>query len=112
MKENLKATTRRMIPILAQIVQRYLPGYKIDELAAGEKIKAREFSFSAQVYLLMLGQLAHVFSLNELVDLSTIFSGELRRIRGIDAVFAGFRASGYCIAPGDKCENNGVWRMA
>ena len=75
-----------MIPILAQIVQRYLPGYKIEELAAGEKIKAREFSYSAQVYLLMLGQLAHVFSLNELVDLSTIFSGELRRIRGIEAV--------------------------
>ena len=71
-----------MIPILAQIVQRYLPGYKIEELAAGEEIKAREFSYSAQVYLLMLGQLAHVFSLNELVDLSTIFSGELRRIRG------------------------------
>lgn len=78
MKENLKATTKRMIPILAQIVQRYLPGYKIEEIAKGEKIKAREFSYSAQVYLLMLGQLAHVFSLNELVDLSTIFSGELR----------------------------------
>ena len=86
MKENLKATTRRMIPILAQIVQRYLPGYKIEELAAGEKIKAREFSYSAQVYLLILGQLAHVFSLNELVDLSTTFSGELRPIRGIEAV--------------------------
>ena len=86
MKERLKATTRRMIPILAQIVKRYLPGYKIEALAAGEKIKAREFSYSAQVYLLMLGQLAHVFSLNELVDLSTIFSGELRRIRGIEAV--------------------------
>ena len=49
MKENLKATTKRMIPILAQIVQRYLPGYKIEELAADEKIKAREFSYSAQV---------------------------------------------------------------
>lgn len=86
MKENLKATTRRMIPILAQIVQCYLPGYKIEEIDKGEKIKAREFSYSAQVHLLMLGQLAHVFSLNELVDLSTIFSGELRRIRGIEAV--------------------------
>ena len=86
MKEKLKATTKRMVPILAQIVKRYLPGYKIEELAAGEKIKAREFSYSAQVYLLMLGQLAHVFSLNELVDLSTIFAGELRRIRGIEAV--------------------------
>ena len=29
-----------MVPILAQIVKRYLPGYKIEELAAGEKIKA------------------------------------------------------------------------
>jgi hypothetical protein len=38
LKENLKATTCRMMPILAQIVQRYLPGYKIEELAAGEKI--------------------------------------------------------------------------
>lgn len=75
-----------MIPILAQIVQRYLPGYKIEELAAEEKIKAREFSCSAQVYLLMPGQLAHVFSLNELVDLSAIFSGELRRIRGVGVV--------------------------
>ena len=75
-----------MIPVLAQIVQRYLPGHKIEELAKDEVVKAREFSYSAQVYLLMLGQLAHVFSLNELVDLSSIFSGELRRIRGIESV--------------------------
>lgn len=75
-----------MVPVLAQIVKKYLPGYKIEEIARGEKIKAREFSYSAQVYLLMLGQLAHVFSLNELVDLASIFSGELRRIRGIEAV--------------------------
>ena len=84
--KKLKATTRRMIPILAQIVQKYLPGHKIEEIARDEKIKAREFSYSAQTYLLMLGQLAHVFSLNELVDLSSLFSGELRRIRGIEAV--------------------------
>ena len=75
-----------MIPVLAQIVQRYLLGRKIEELAKDEVVKAREFSYSAQVYLLMLGQLAHVFSLNELVDLSSIFSGELRRIRGIESV--------------------------
>jgi len=83
---NLKATTKRMIPVLAQIVQTYLPGYKIEEIARNAKVKAREFSYSAQVYLLMLGQFAHVFSLNELVDLASIFSGELRRIRGITAV--------------------------
>ena len=46
------------MPILAQLVQRYLPGCKI-ELAADEKIKAREFSYSAQSCLLMLGQLAY-----------------------------------------------------
>ena len=34
MKEKLKATTRRMIPVLAQIVQRYLPGYKIEGVPA------------------------------------------------------------------------------
>ncbi len=36
--------------------------YEIEELAAGERIKDREFSYSAQVYLLMLGQLAHASS--------------------------------------------------
>ncbi len=84
-----------MIPVLAQIVQRYLPGHKIEELAKDEVVKAREFSYSAQVYLLMLGQLAHVFSLNELVDLSSIFSGELRRIRGIESVELLFRPNKY-----------------
>ncbi len=64
-----------MIAVLAQNVQRYLPGHKIEELARDEVVKARGFSYSAQVYLLMLGQLAHVFSLNELVDISSIFSG-------------------------------------
>ena len=53
-----------MTPVLAQIVQRYLPRHKIEELAKDEAVKAREFSYSAQVYLLMLGQLAYVFSLN------------------------------------------------
>ena len=48
---NLKTTTRRMIPVLAQIVKKYLPGYKIEEIARGEKIKAREFSYSARIQL-------------------------------------------------------------
>ncbi len=75
-----------MMPILARTVQRCLPGCKIGELAAEEKIKAREFSYSALAYLLMPGQLAHIFSLNELVDLSTTSSGEHRRIRGIEVM--------------------------
>ena len=60
-----------------------LPGWKIAEFAANEKIKAREFSYDAQIYLLMLGQLLHLFSLNELVDVSQIYASELSRIRGI-----------------------------
>ena len=39
MTNKLKATTRGMIPVLAQIVQRYLPGHKIEELAKDEVVK-------------------------------------------------------------------------
>ena len=38
----------------------------------------------SQMYLLMLGQFLHVFSLNELADISNIYAKELSRIRGID----------------------------
>ena len=48
-----------------------------------EKIKARKLSYDSQMYLLMLGQFLHVFSLNELVDISKIYEKELSRIRGI-----------------------------
>lgn len=78
-----KATRRRMISCFAQIVQEHLPGWKIEELAAGERIKARKFSYSSQVYLLMLSQFLHLFSLNEIVDVSRIYAPELSRIRGI-----------------------------
>ena len=54
-------------------------------LAAGEKIKARAFSYSSQAYLLMLSQFLHLFSLNELVDVPNIYSCELSRIRGMSA---------------------------
>ena len=47
-------------------------GYKIPELVKHEKIKARKLSYDSQVYLLMLGQFLHVFSLNELVDISKV----------------------------------------
>ncbi|MBR4617684.1 MAG: transposase, partial [Kiritimatiellae bacterium] len=71
-----------MITVFAQIVQR-LPGYLIERLAEGQKVKAREFSYSAQLYTLMLGQFLHAFSLNELVDISEVHKAELSRIRGI-----------------------------
>ena len=83
MSQKKSKATRRSISILQQVVTGYLPGWKISEFAANEKIKAREFSYDAQIYLLMLGQLLHLFSLNELVDVSQIYSSELSRIRGI-----------------------------
>ena len=45
-------------------------------------IKARKLSYDSQVYLLMLDQFLHVFSLNELVDISKIHAKELSRILG------------------------------
>lgn len=83
MSQKKSKATRRSISILRQVIQENLPGWKISELAAKEKIKAREFSYSAQLYLLMLGQLLHLFSLNELVDVSQIYASELGGIRGI-----------------------------
>ena len=78
-----KATRRRMISCFAQIVQEHIPGWKIGEIAANEKIKARKFSYDSQVYLLMLSQFLHLFSLNEIVDVSRIYAPELSRIRGV-----------------------------
>ena len=83
MSQKKSKATRRSISVLKQIVTGILPGWKIAEFAANEKIKAREFSYDAQIYLLMLGQLLHLFSLNELVDVSQIYASELSRIRGI-----------------------------
>lgn len=80
---NAKATRRRMISCYAQIINDHVLGYKIPELVKNEKIKARKLSYDSQMYLLMLGQFLHVFSLNELVDISKIYAKELSRIRGI-----------------------------
>ena len=78
---SIKATRRRMISCYAQIINDYVLGYKIPELVKHEKIKARKLSYDSQVYLLMLGQFLHVFSLNELVDISKIYAKELSRKR-------------------------------
>ena len=58
----------------------YVLGYKIPELVKHEKIKARRLSYDSQVYLLMLGQFLHVFSLNELVDISKIINDPQNQI--------------------------------
>ena len=71
-----KATRCRMISCFAQIINEYVLGYKIPKLVKNEKIKARKFSYDSQIYLLMLGQFLHVFSLNELADISNIYAKE------------------------------------
>lgn len=81
MKQRTKAT-KRSISVFAQIVKR-IPGHLIERVAAGQDIKAREFSYSTQLYLLMLGQFLHAFSLNEIVDISHVHKTELSRVRGI-----------------------------
>ena len=68
-----KATRRRLISCFAQIVQEHVQGWKIEQIAAGERVKARRFPYSSQVYLLMLSQFLHLFSLNEIVDISKMF---------------------------------------
>ena len=78
-----KATRRRIISCFVQIVQEHVPGWKIEQIAAGEKVKARRFPYSSQVYLPMLSQFLHLFSLNEIVDVSKIYAPELSRIQGI-----------------------------
>ena len=78
-----KATRRRVISCFVQIINEHVLGYKIPVLVKNEKIKTRRFSYDSQMYLLMLGQFLHVFSLNELVDISKIYAKELSRIRGI-----------------------------
>ena len=80
---SIKATRRAMISCHAQIINDCVLGYKIPELVKHEKIKVRKLSYDSQVYLLMLGQFLHEFSLNELVDISKIHAKELSRIRGI-----------------------------
>lgn len=80
-----KAVRRRMISCFAQIINSQVLGYRIPELVKDEKIRARKLSYDSQIYLLMLGQFLHVFSLNELVDISKIYEKELSRVRNITA---------------------------
>lgn len=100
-----KATRRRMISCFAQILQEHLPGWKIEDIAADEKVKARKFSYSSQVYLLMLSQFLHLFSLNEIVDVSKIYAPELSRIRGITP------ASLNTFSNANRTRNPGVMQM-
>ena len=83
--KNLIKVRKRMITCFAQIIQESVLGYKITQLTKDVKIKARKFSYESQIFLLMLGQFLHLFSLNELVDISKIYAKELSRIRGITA---------------------------
>lgn len=83
MKTKLKATLRRSVSAFRQIVQSELRGWEIERLAREMKVPARKFSCTSQTLLLMLGQFLHLFSLNELVDVSRIHAAELFRVRGV-----------------------------
>ena len=74
-------------------------------IAADEKVKARKFSYCSQVYLLMLSQFLHLFSLNEIVDVSKIYAKELSRIRGITP------ASLNTLSNANRTRNTGVMQM-
>ena len=82
-EKKARKTRKRMISCFAQIVRQEILGYEIAKLSAHAKVKARTFSYESQIYLLMLGQFLHAFSLNELVDLSQIHAKELSRLCGI-----------------------------
>ena len=79
MKKQTKAT-RRNVSVLAQLVQ-WIPQRAISSLASRQQIKARELSYDSQIYELMLGQIAHALSLNEICDMSEIHRAELHRVR-------------------------------
>ena len=97
--------------------------HKIEELAAGEEIKAREFSYSAfgenqnavewQIWAAMLTHLVlrYIKWKNKVVSSYTRFAAIIKNTiwlkRSLEAVI-----NFYCIAPGEKCENIGFWRMA
>ena len=70
--------TKTSISVFAQLVK-YLPRRIVEDVAAKYPQKARGFSYSEQLYLLMLGHMLHAFSLNEIVDISTVHEAELWR---------------------------------
>ena len=75
------------------VVQEHIPGWKIEEIASDEKVKARKFSYSSQVYLLMLSQFLHLFSLNEIVDVSKIYPSSANRTDTLWRLMLSLRSS-------------------
>ena len=68
-----KATRKRMISCFAQIVQEHIPGWKIEEIASGEKIKARVKWGQAPLALAFL-------SLVSMLSITFLISTALRHI--------------------------------
>lgn len=70
----------RSLPVFAQIVHLIPPGL-IEAIAKTAHIKAQVFSYSQQVYSLLLGQLAGAWSLNEICDAFWVHKKKLCRVR-------------------------------
>ena len=81
-KHTTTKTMRRSLPVFAQLVQ-LIPSGLIAMLAGPCRIRARVFSYTHQIYALMLGQLAGAFSLNEICDAMAVHAQKLFRVRGL-----------------------------
>ena len=54
-----KATRKRVISCFAQIVQEHIPGWKIEEIASGEKVKARKAAVKVHMVANVANRLPH-----------------------------------------------------
>lgn len=81
---NKQKATPSVYTTLHQIVQ-LIPRWSIQKIANEVGVDTRGFSVRSHVVSLMLGHLAHAFSLNEICDSCSIHAASLGRIGGVTA---------------------------
>lgn len=79
---NKQKATCSVYTTLHQIVQ-LIPRWTIQKIANEVGVDTRGFSVRSHVVSLMLGHLAHAFSLNEICDSCSIHAASLQRIGGV-----------------------------
>lgn len=79
---NKQKATGSVYTTLHQIVQ-LIPRWTIQKIANEVGVDTRGFSVRSHVVSLMLGHLAHAFSLNEICDSCSIHAASLQRIGGV-----------------------------
>jgi len=55
----------------------------LENIATGQPMKAREFSYTSQVMTLMLGHFIQAFSRHEICEVMTLHANKVCRTRGI-----------------------------